>query len=167
MALSEEVRGLPSGSVVVLGTPADLDDMVVLETQSFTAPWTRKMFEGELSGNPFARFVLVRERGEQGPGALAAYLCYWIVFDELRLMNLAVDPSMRRRGLATTLVRHAMREARQAGGARALLEVRASNEAARQLYARLGFREMGSRRHYYSHPEEDAILMAKEPITEE
>lgn len=122
------------------------------------------MFEGELSGNPFARFLLVREQTEGGARILAAYLCYWIVFDEVRLMNLAVTPEHRRRKLATSLVWQALGEARVAQAKRALLEVRISNDAARGLYRGLGFRETGSRKDYYMNPVEDAILMALEPL---
>lgn len=161
-----EAWGLPQGVIMRVGTTSDLDEMLALEQASFTAPWTRKMFEGELSGNPFSRFLLIRTGSMEEPGALAAYLCYWVVFDELRLMNLAVSPAWRRKGLATALVRQAVREALQVEGKRALLEVRASNAAARGLYGRLGFRETGIRRDYYVNPPEDAVLMAMEPLTE-
>ncbi len=156
----------PSGYLLCPGGVGDLDEMLPIEAESFTAPWTRKMFEGELRGNSFARFLLARESSEGRPGKLAGYLCYWIVFEELRLMNLAVAPEARRRGLGTWLVRQAVEEARQTTGQRALLEVRASNKAARALYGNLGFRETGQRRRYYVDPVEDAVLMALEPLKE-
>ncbi len=161
---SSEPTGGPDGLLMVPASMEDLEDLVALELKSFSAPWTRKMFEGELSGNPFARFLLLREVGRGRPGELVASLCYWIVFDELRVMNLAVAPERRRHGLATTLVRQAIRDAQQAEVARALLEVRASNEAARGLYRELGFREQGCRRNYYTNPAEDAVLMVLEPL---
>ena len=155
---------IPAGFQIVSGAMADLEDMLELEARAFTAPWTRKMFEGELLGNPFARFLLLREAQEGQPRLLAAYLCYWIVFDELRLMNLAVSPERRRQKLATSLVVQALREAGEADVKRALLEVRVSNEAARALYRRLGFQETGHRHDYYSSPVEDAVLMTLEPL---
>lgn len=79
-------------------------------------------------------------------------------------MNLAVASERRRRNLATSLVRQALDEARDAQAKRALLEVRVSNEAARRLYRGLGFRETGNRKDYYRNPVEDAILMALEPL---
>ncbi len=166
-AQSEKVEvSPPSGYLLCPGGVEDLDEMLPIEAESFTAPWTRKMFEGELRGNSFARFLLARASNEGRPGKVAAYLCYWIVFEELRLMNLAVAPHARRRGLGTWLVRQALEEARQTTGRRAVLEVRASNEAARALYRNLGFRETGRRRQYYVDPVEDAVLMALEPIKE-
>lgn len=156
----------PSGYLLCTGGVEDLDEMLPIEAESFTAPWSRKMFEGELRGNAFARFLLVRESNKGRPGRLAGYLCYWIVFEELRLMNLAVAPHARRRGLGTWLVRQAIEEARQSTGRRVLLEVRASNEAGRALYRNLGFRETGQRRRYYVDPVEDAVLMALEPLRE-
>ncbi|MFO0773945.1 MAG: ribosomal protein S18-alanine N-acetyltransferase [Nitrospiraceae bacterium] len=155
---------LPDGLTLEPGTVADLDEMLAIEQQSFSEPWSRAMFLGELSGNRFARFVVVRTTG--GPiRMLCGYLCYWIVFDELRLMNIAVHPDWRRRGLANVLVRRAMDEATAqavGGPLRGHLEVRASNVAARALYAGLGFREIGLRKQYYRRPDEDAVLMAIE-----
>jgi ribosomal-protein-alanine N-acetyltransferase len=117
------------------------------------------MFEAELGGNPFARFAVARLPEAGGGSGIVAYVCFWIVFEELRLMNLAVDPAWRRRGLATALVRHALREGAKQGTVRATLEVRASNAAARSLYEKLGFRETARRASYYTNPVEDAVLM--------
>lgn len=167
---------LPAGVTLVRGTLADLDDVVALEQQAFTEPWTRAMFEGELSGNPFARFIIARASAvDAANGAALAdaadlretvvgYLCYWVVFEELRIMNIAIRSKWRRQGIAAAMVQQAIREAIDAQGHRALLEVRASNDAALALYTRLGFRETGRRRAYYRRPEEDAVLMAMEPL---
>lgn len=177
-----EMTALPSlvGVTLLRGTIADLDDVVALEQEAFTEPWTRAMFEGELSGNPFARFVIARasaapapntasaasSASAEGPGTVIGYLCYWLVFEELRIMNIAIRSGWRRQGIATAMVQQAMREAIAVRGQRALLEVRASNAAALALYTRLGFRETGRRRAYYRRPEEDAVLMAVEPLCE-
>ena len=138
----------------------DLNDVVAIEQQSFTSPWTRAMFEAELQGNPFGRFLGAFHRSEGHPAKrLLGYICYWVVFDELRLMNLAVRPECRRRGIASHLVRHALEEGTGQGTTRALLEVRASNHLAQTLYETFGFRQYGRRRSYYTNPDEDAILM--------
>jgi len=94
--------------------------------------------------------------------ALLGYLCYWVVFEELRLMNLAVDSSARRRGIAKKLVQHALAKGQERGAKRCVLEVRASNHAALRLYGQFGFRQFGTRQGYYSIPDEDAILMRLE-----
>ncbi len=141
-------------------TARDLDDILRIEQESFSAPWTRKMFEAELSGNPFAHFSVLRSGGADGTGKeLLGYICFWVVFEELRLMNLAVSPSARRQGLATALVRHALAVGRAQGAGRAVLEVRSSNEEARRLYERMGFVQVGLRAKYYANPIEDARLM--------
>lgn len=126
------------------------------------------MFEAELSHNPFGRFLTARLDPDGGAreGDLVGYMCYWLVFDELRLMNLAVEPSMRRRGIASDLIRHMLSVGRESGAVRAVLEVRASNAAARALYERVGFRQVALRRRYYTDPVEDAVLLGMEPLQE-
>jgi ribosomal-protein-alanine N-acetyltransferase len=99
-------------------------------------------------------------------GRLVGYFCYWLIFDELRIMNIAVHEADRRKGLARAMVEQAMREGSQAGVRQALLEVRAGNVAARGLYRGLGFRETGVRKQYYRNPCEDAILMCADLVSE-
>jgi ribosomal-protein-alanine N-acetyltransferase len=138
----------------------DLDDVLAIEQESFSEPWTRGMFEAELMGNPFGRFLGAFCHSEMPPAKrLLGYICYWVVFDELRLMNLAVQPDHRRQGIASHLVRHAVEEGITQGTIRALLEVRAGNRLAQKLYQTLGFQQYGRRRSYYTNPDEDAILM--------
>lgn len=142
----------------------DLDEVLALEQASFTEPWTRKMFLGELRGNAFATNLVLRagaaECGAGIPeGALLGYVMFWVVFEELHLMNLAVRPEIRRRGIATHLIRHALSVGTARGAKTALLEVRASNAAAISMYQQLGFIKKDVRRGYYEHPREDAVIM--------
>ena len=95
---------------------------------------------------------------------MKAHLCYWVVFEELRLLNLAVDPSVRRQGIATELVQRALADGRRSGTRRAVLEVRASNHAALALYRTFGFEQTAVRTRYYARPVEDAILMELNPM---
>lgn len=147
-------------------TLESLPDILHIEEACFSAPWTRKMLEAELKGNRFAHFLLAKQTDASGTDstAVVGYLCYWMVFEEVRLMNLAVLSSMRRHGLARTLVIHALHTGVDQGAVRALLEVRASNVAARALYLGLGFRQIATRPSYYTNPNEDAVLMELEPI---
>jgi len=144
---------------------SDLDEVLDLEQRSFSEPWTRKMFLGELQGNAFATNLVLRAGdagfGEGvGAGALLGYIMFWVVFEELHLMNLAVLPEVRRRGLGTALVRHALMAAH--GARMALLEVRASNTAALAMYRKLEFVQKIVRKGYYNHPREDAVIMMRE-----
>ena len=124
------------------------------------------MLEAELSGNPFAHFLLARQarEAETEVGLIVGYLCYWIVFEEIRLMNLAVIESMRHRGIARSLVLTALQLGLSQSAHRAVLEVRASNEAGKSLYLNLGFRHTAVRKKYYNNPVEDALLMELDPI---
>ena len=147
-------------------TPDSLPDILKIEEACFSAPWTRKMLEAELNGNPFAHFLLARQemRTESPRGAIVGYLCYWIVFEEIRLMNLAVIESMRHRGIARSLVSTALQTGRVQSANRAVLEVRASNLAAQALYRTFGFHQVAVRPRYYNSPVEDAVLMELDPI---
>jgi ribosomal-protein-alanine N-acetyltransferase len=146
---------------------SDLDEVLALEQACFHEPWTRKMFLGELRGNAFATNLVLRA-GEAGygdgipGGALLGYVMFWVVFEELHLMNLAVSPEVRRRGIATRLIRHALSVGAARGAKTALLEVRASNAAAIAMYQQLGFIKKDVRRGYYENPREDAVIMTWE-----
>ncbi len=146
---------------------SDLDEVLELERASFGEPWTRKMFLGELKGNAFATNLVARA-GDAGygttlpAGALLGYVIFWVVFEELHMMNLAIRPEVRRRGIARRLVRHALSVGASRGVRMALLEVRASNSAAIALYEDLGFVRKDVRRGYYDYPREDAVIMVLE-----
>jgi ribosomal-protein-alanine N-acetyltransferase len=146
-------------------TLESLSEILRIEEACFSAPWTRKMLEAELSGNPFAHFLVARREGADASAeAIVGYLCYWIVFEEVRLMNLAVIESMRHRGIAKSLVATALQTGRSQAAQRAVLEVRASNRAAQSLYQGFGFSQTAIRPKYYVNPQEDAVLMELDPI---
>jgi ribosomal-protein-alanine N-acetyltransferase len=86
------------------------------------------------------------------------------VLDELHINNLAVAPAHRRHGVATALLTYVLQQGAKLGARRATLEVRRSNEAARQLYERLGFTTTGVRRAYYSNPVEDALVLLRHDL---
>jgi ribosomal-protein-alanine N-acetyltransferase len=93
-------------------------------------------------------------------GESVAFLIGRVVADEFEILNLAVDPDHRRRGLAGHLMNQALQHARTAAVRRAYLEVRGSNTSAIELYSRFGFKECGRRSRYYQHPVEDAVVLA-------
>jgi ribosomal-protein-alanine N-acetyltransferase len=146
-----------------------MPDILQIEEACFSAPWTRKMLEAELSGNPFAHFLLAKQAPLDNVGSVSivGYLCFWIVFEEVRLMNLAVIESMRHKGIARALVTQALEVGLAQAAIRAVLEVRASNHAAHAFYRGLGFRDVTTRPTYYTNPVEDALLMELDPIVSE
>ena len=155
--------------IIEPATVEALPDILHIEEACFSSPWTRKMLEAELSGNPFAHFLLAKQvtPGERGAVSIIGYLCFWVVFEEVRLMNLAVIESMRHKGIAKALVSRALEVGVAQTAVRALLEVRASNQAAHALYRSLGFRDVSTRPTYYTNPIEDALLMELDPIRSE
>lgn len=142
------------------GADADIDAIVGLESESFTNPWSRETLVWELRNSDVTQVYLLRNDKDK---ALAFCVC-WVIFDELHINTLAVAPAARRGGLATTLLRQVMAEAAAAGARKATLEVRASNSAALALYARLGFHVAAQRPRYYTHPEEDALILWRESL---
>ena len=148
-------------------TQGMLPEILSIEEASFTAPWTWKMFEAELTRNPFSWCRVARMAGDrvEESTSILGYVCCWVVFDELRMMNLAVAVAMRRQGVGRLLLTQALKIGQEQGARRALLEVRASNAPALALYEHAGFCRMGLRRHYYSAPVEDAVLMEMNPLT--
>jgi ribosomal-protein-alanine N-acetyltransferase len=141
----------------------DAPHLAALESECHTHPWTLGQFVDELDhGAPGAVLVLRALHPLDRWGDLRAYCVYRLVVDEMHILNVAVAPPCRRRGLARWILRLAMARAARAGAVRALLEVRESNEAARVLYGSLGFRPLGTRRSYYRQPSEDAVILGLE-----
>jgi [ribosomal protein S18]-alanine N-acetyltransferase len=152
---------------IVPATPDMLPALLALEEACFSSPWTRKMLEAELTSNQFAHFLVAKQHEEPATDAtpiIIGYHCFWIVFEELRLMNVAVRESMRRRGVGGALVTEALRMGLEQAATRAVLEVRASNDSARSFYTGLGFVQFSSRPRYYTNPIEDAVLMEMNPL---
>jgi len=140
--------------MIARATAHDLDRILEIEAACFDDPWPRQSFEEEL-GNDNARLLVLRP---SSGGAVAAFIDYWRVLDEVHLMDIAVDPAHQRRGLAQSLIAHMLEDPHGEGEvARALLEVRISNEPAITLYRRLGFEDAGTRKRYY--PDGEAALV--------
>jgi len=135
----------------------DIADVEHLQRVTFSNPWGADAIRWELDNTDVARLYVMRDPA----GALAGYCACWVVFDELHINSLAIDPARRRTGLARHLLRHVLAEARAEGATSSTLEVRASNVAARQLYEGLGFTVEAVRRDYYQHPREDALILWK------
>ena len=137
------------------GAAADIDAVVALENESFSNPWPRETLIWELTNSDVTRVYLLRDAEDRA----IAFCMAWIIFDELHINTLAVAGRHRRQGLATFLLREVMADAARDGARRATLEVRESNAAALELYARMGFRVTARRPAYYTNPVEDALIL--------
>jgi ribosomal-protein-alanine N-acetyltransferase len=142
-------------------TEADIEAVGALEEQCFDDPWTRGTFRNELTNNQLASYWVLRPSPDAGAALppILAYGGYWLMGDEAHIVNVATHPDVRRRGFGEITVMRMVEAARAAGAHLVTLEVRMSNRVAQKLYAKLGFVEVGERRHYYNDNGEDALLM--------
>lgn len=139
-------------------TSADLPEVMEIERLAFESPWSQGLFLRELK-LPFAQLMVART--VNGRRALAGYVCWWTIGDEVHIHNLAVHPDHRRAGVGRFLVQHVLDDAAARAVQSISLEVRHDNESARALYRAFGFSERGVRKHYYGRGE-DAIIMTKD-----
>ncbi len=138
----------------------DLDRIEEIERESYPTPWSRSMFAGELakpSSVCLGAFDTERE-------VLVGYLIISRYVDAWHVMNVAVDSSQRRHGIAQSLLERLFELTANDSRRGYTLEVRVSNENAIRLYERLGFQARGLRRGYYTDNREDALIMWKDPL---
>lgn len=134
----------------------DLPTVRAIETMSFSNPWSEDTFRGEIQNAPVSfPLVVVRRPGDEVVG----YIVYWQIRDDVQVNNIAVHPECRGLGLGEAVMRFAIAKVRAAGAEFMTLEVRQSNTAAVTLYKKLGFEILGTRKNYYSRPDEDACVM--------
>jgi len=131
----------------------DLGAIETIERRAYPTPWSRSMFASELA-KPSSICL-----GAFEGGRLVAYLIVSRYVDAWHVMNVAVDPDHRRRGIAETLLNTLFETTAGDGRRGYTLEVRVSNDGAIRLYERLGFRSSGIRRGYYTDNREDALIM--------
>ena len=132
----------------------DLDEMLAIEELSFGSPWPRVSFLGEFSV-PHSFSYGVRSETDN---KLLGYIVFWLLEDEIHILNLAVHPAVRRGGIATVLLKYLVDVAQKAACRLIFLEVRPSNVAALSLYESFGFTKVGMRPNYYTDTKEDALL---------
>ena len=135
-------------------TEADLERVLEIETASFPNPWKREHFVDELDALHSFPFVAVADK------SIVGYVCLMSLFEEAQILDIAVDPGQRGRGVALRLLEHAVAVARGKNAEQISLEVRASNVSAIKLYEKCGFVCTGLRQKYYE-GSEDAVLMEK------
>lgn len=144
-------------------TAADIPTMIALERQSSGAGhWSRRQYEDLFKVAKDSQhtepYVLVEEEDVGGGVGILGFLVARRIDAEWELENIAVAEQARRKGIASRLLGELISYARSARGTAIFLEVRESNQSARGLYHKLGFRENRVRKNYYSNPAENAIL---------
>lgn len=149
-------------AIELVRSMSDLEPVLLIEEASFTNPWTREMYRSELENKGVSFCYVAKDPG----GETLGFCSLWRVLDELHINNLAVAPQARRRGIASALLVHVVREGAKQGAKRATLEVRRSNVVARALYERFGFSVAGVRRGYYTKPVEDALVLWREDLAD-
>lgn len=132
----------------------DIDQILIVEQESFTLPWSREAFYNELHHNQYAVYIVLEDEGK-----IIGYGGVWIVLDEAHITNIAVLPEYRGKKLGEALLKKVLDMAKEKGAETATLEVRVSNTPARSLYKKMGFQEGGIRKKYYTDNQEDGIVM--------
>lgn len=135
-------------------TVEDVDAVHEVDKKCFTAPWTKKIFEKEVSSNSFAHYFVVEHEE-----TIIGYLGMWIVIDDAQITNIAILPDYRGHGIGENVFGYGMAYAQKTGATRLSLEVRVTNEVAQSLYKKFGLKKGGVRKGYYPDNCEDAYVM--------
>jgi ribosomal-protein-alanine N-acetyltransferase len=138
-------------------TLADVPGVMEIEKEAFSNPWSLEMVKKELT-QEWSTVLLLEESTPWG-WELRAFAIFWIVTDEVHVLNVATHVASRRRGLGRKIMDEVVLVGRSRACRIATLEVRRSNVAAIGLYAALGFRTVGMRPKYYADNQEDAVVM--------
>jgi ribosomal-protein-alanine N-acetyltransferase len=143
----------------------DLEEVMEIECDAFRHPWSADLFRRELEHDWSTILVSVEpltSASGRGSERITGFLIYWLVHDEVHILNVAVSPGQRRKGVARALMSETEKRAHAAGASLMTLEVRRSNVAALELYKEFDYRAVGVRPNYYVDEGEDAIVMVKE-----
>ena len=141
----------------------DLDAIERIERESYPTPWSRSMFAGELAKPSSISLGAF----DDDTGVLVGYVVISRYVDAWHVMNLAVTPPWRRRGVARTLLDQLFEVTSGDERRGYTLEVRVSNVGAIKLYEATGFVSRGVRRGYYTDNREDALIMWRDPVASE
>lgn len=129
--------------------------IAALEKLCFSDPWSENSIAYELT-NRLSYWLVAEENGE-----VVGYVGSQSVLGESDMMNVAVHPDHRRKGIAETLVLALCKDLKQRDNVCLTLEVRVSNAPAIALYEKFGFTQVGRRPNYYCNPREDALILRK------
>ena len=133
---------------------ADIPELAELEPRCFSDPWSAAGFREMLSA-PYIMGLIAEGKSRK----IAGYLVARVIEDEGEILNLAVEPEKRRKGIGGLLLESGLDTLKTLGVQAVFLEVRVSNQAAIDLYLSKGFRPIGHRHGYYRRPVEDAMVL--------
>ncbi len=134
----------------------DLDQIMIIELESFTTPWSKESFRVEIEENILAKYFIAEIDGK-----VVGYGGIWLILDEGHITNIAVSKEYRGLGVGNRLVEALIIHCRENDIRNMTLEVRESNLVAQNLYKKYGFLEYGIRPNYYADDHEDALIMWK------
>ncbi len=137
-------------------TIKDCERVSEIEKETFSMPWSRDNFEGSILQENYCLLVAVSDDDDTD---ILGYCCFYYVIDEAEIPNVCVRKDKRGQGIAYRMLMELIKRARDLEVRDMYLEVRVSNEPARALYRKLGFRDVGTRRGFYELPKEDAVIM--------
>jgi ribosomal-protein-alanine N-acetyltransferase len=141
-------------------TPQDIDDILTIDREAFKRPWQRQSFSDELNRKDAHSYV-VRTQLEGRRTAIIAYVFARIILNEMHILRIAVASDYQDRGVASWLLQHCFKLAKQKQVGAVDIEVRSSNTSAIALYHNAGFQQLGTRPNYYPETGEDALVMVK------
>lgn len=142
--------------IITKMTEEHIQQIAELEMLCFNDPWSENSIASELNNRLSLWFVAV------DVDQVVGYVGSQTVLGETDMMNIAVHPDWRKKGIGTALINELINTLRLSGSHSLMLEVRASNEPAISVYKNLGFMEVGCRKNYYRNPREDALILRKE-----
>ncbi|KGE19159.1 ribosomal protein S18-alanine N-acetyltransferase [Paenibacillus wynnii] len=154
MTEADAVREQSDRLVFRLMRVEDIPNIMIIEREAFTMPWTEEAFRNELTHNHFAKYMVMEHQAQ-----IIGYAGLWAIVDEAHVTNIAVLEAFRGRKWGEELLDELMKTASYLGMKSITLEVRVSNQIAQNLYRKKGFRSAGTRKGYYSDNREDALIM--------
>ena len=137
----------------------DIERVQAIDKLSFSLPWPERAYRYELKENPASLLWVAEAEAPDGELEVVGMAVVWLILDEAHIATIAVHPDYRRQGIGERLLLTTLEVSAHRGAQHAMLEVRAGNQMARNLYQRFGFVVVGRRPHYYRDNNEDAILM--------
>ncbi|MDP8203864.1 MAG: ribosomal protein S18-alanine N-acetyltransferase [Candidatus Tenebribacter mawsonii] len=129
----------------------DLPNIMILEKNLFRTAWEEEIFIEEIELQ-YAYVLEIKDR-------IIGYICGWKLLDEFNITNIAIDKKFQRKGFGKRLVQFIISKLISENCFKFFLEVRESNDAAKLLYEKIGFKLIGARKNYYHSPQENALVL--------